>query len=87
MLGKIKNIFYVLSFIALIFLITFFYFSEQNIQKTNKYRSYYLVKIKENIENLPLLENDTNNIIEYKDDLEVYKKSKKKYTFWNLIKK
>ena len=87
MLGKIKNIFYVLSFIALIFLITFFYFSEQNIQKTNKYRSYYLVKIKENIENLPLLENDTNNIIEYKDDLEVYKKSKKKNTFWNLIKK
>tara|TARA_Y100000590_G_C15662612_1_gene993266 strand:- start:67 stop:330 length:264 start_codon:yes stop_codon:yes gene_type:complete len=87
MLGKIKNIFYVLSFIALIFLITFFYFSEQNIQKTNKYRSYYLVKIKENIENLPLLENDTNNIIEYKDDLEVYKKSKKKYTFWDLIKK
>ena len=87
MLGKIKNIFYVLSFIALIFLITFFYFSEQNIQKTNKYRSYYLVKIKENIENLHLLENDTNNIIEYKDDLEVYKKSKKKYTFWDLIKK
>ena len=87
MLGKIKNIFYALSFIALIFLITFFYFSEQNIQKTNKYRSYYLVKIKENIENLPLLENDTNNIIEYKDDLEVYKKSKKKYTFWDLIKK
>ena len=87
MLGKIKNIFYVLSFIALIFLINFFYFQEQNIQKTNKYRSYYLVKIKENIENLPLLENDTNNIIEYKDDLEVYKKSKKKYTFWDLIKK
>ena len=87
MFGKIKNIFYALSFIALIFLITLFYFSEQNIQKTNKYRSYYLVKIKENIENLPLLENDTNNIIEYKDDLEVYKKSKKKYTFWDLIKK
>ena len=87
MFEKIKNIFYILSFIALIFLITLFYFSEQNIQKTNKNRSYYLVKIKENIENLPLLENDTNNIIEYKDDLEVYKKSKKKYTFWDLIKK
>tara|TARA_B100000029_G_scaffold19992_1_gene20285 strand:- start:285 stop:548 length:264 start_codon:yes stop_codon:yes gene_type:complete len=87
MLGKIKNILYILSFIALIFLITLFYFSDQNIQKTNKYRSYYLVKIKENIENLPLLKNDTNNIIEYKDDLEVYKKSKKKYTFWDLIKK
>ena len=87
MLGKIKNILYILSFIALIFLITLFYFSDQNIQKTNKYRSYYLVKIKENIENLPLLKNDTNNIIEYKDDLEVYKKSKKKYTFCDLIKK
>ena len=57
------------------------------MQKNNKTRSFYSVKIDKNIESLPLLESDTNNIIEYRNDLEIYKKSKKKYTFWDLIKK
>ena len=35
----------------------------------------------------PILKNDTANIIEYSDDIELYKKRKKKYTFWDLIKK
>ena len=34
-----------------------------------------------------LLKNDTNNIIEYINDIEIYKKKKKKYTFWDLIGK
>ena len=37
--------------------------------------------------NLPLLTNDTNNIIEYLDVVEIYKKKKKKYSFFDLIKK
>ena len=87
MATKIKNIFYLLSFISLVVLITFFYFSNKHVQKNSKSRSFYSVKIDKNIESLPLLESDTNNIIEYRNDLEIYKKSKKKYTFWDLIKK
>ena len=87
MATKIKNIFYLLSFISLVVLITFFYFSNKHVQKNNKSRSFYLVKIDKNIESLPLLESDTNNIIEYRNDLEIYKKNKKKYTFWDLIEK
>ena len=85
MLKKLKNIFYLGSFFIFIVLITRFYFSDQNIRETNKSRSFYSVELNSNTQNLPLLKNDTSNIIEYIDDIEVYKKKKKKYTFWDLI--
>lgn len=87
MLKKIKNIFYLASFLIFIILTTRFYFSDQNIRETNKSRSLYSAKLINNAQNLPLLKNDTNNIIEYINDVEVYKKNKKKYTFWDLIGK
>ena len=82
---NIKKIFYLASFFIFIILTTRFYFSDQNIRKTNKSRSQYSVKLNNNTQNLPLLRNDTNNIIDYINDIEVYKKKKKKYTFWDLI--
>ena len=87
MLKKIKNIFYLVSFLIFIVLTTRFYFSEQNIKETNKSRSFYSVKIYDDTQNLPLLKNDTSNIIEYINDVEIYKKNKKKFTFWDLIEK
>ena len=87
MLKKLKNIFYLGSFFIFIVLITRFYFSDQNIRETNKSRSFYSVELNSNTQNLPLLKNDTSNIIEYIDDIEVYKKKKKKYTVWDLIGK
>ena len=87
MLKKIKNIFYIGSFFIFAILVTRFYFSDQNIKETNKSRSLYSVKLNKNTQNLPLLGNDTNNIIEYKNDVEIYKKKKKKYTFFDLIGK
>ena len=87
MLKKIINIFYLASFLIFIILTVRFYFSDQNIRETNKSRSFYSVKINNKTQNLPLLKNDTNNIIEYINDVEVYKKNKKKFTFWDLIGK
>ena len=87
MLKKIKNILYLGSFFIFIILTTKFYFSDQNIRKTNKSRSFYSAELNNNIQNLPLLKNDTNNIIEYLDDVEIYKKKKKKYSFFDLIGK
>ena len=84
---KIKNIFYLGSFFIFIILTTRFYFSDQNIRETNKSRSFYSVELNNNIQNLPLLKNDTNNIIEYLNDVEVYKKKKKKFSFFDLINK
>ena len=87
MIKKIKNILYLGSFFIFIVLITRFYFSDQNIKETNKSRSLYYVRLNNNTQNLPLLKNDTNNIIEYINDVEAYKKKKKKYMFWDLIGK
>jgi hypothetical protein len=39
------------------------------------------------INNLPLLKNDTSDIIQYKNDVEIYKKEKKNYIFWDLLEK
>jgi len=87
MIKKIKNIFFFISFCLFVFLITHYYFSEENIKKTNKNRSLYNYKLNFNELSLPILENDTNNIIKFKDDLEIYQKNKKKYKFWDLINK
>ena len=84
---KIKNIFFFASFGIFFILIAFYYFSDENIIKTNKIRSTYNLDLTENTYNLPLLKNDTNNIIEFSDDLEIFKKKKKKYKFWDLINK
>ena len=85
MLKKIKNIFYLLSFFIFIILTVSFYFSDLNVRSTNKIRSLYNFELKNNTQNLPLLKNDTIDIIEYRDDVEIYIKKKKKYSFWDLI--
>ena len=87
MFNKFKNIIYLISFFVYFFLIIFYYFSDQNIKNTSKSRSEYAFKLSFRTENLPLLENDTNYIIDYRDDVEIYKNKKKKYKFWDLIKK
>ena len=87
MIKKIKNIFYIASFFTFIILTTSFYFSEQNVKSTNKSRSIYATTQKNITQNLPLLKNDTNDIIEYRNDIDVYKKKRKNYKFWDLIRK
>mgnify|MGYP001420173239 CR=1 FL=1 len=85
MIKKFKNIFYLLCFLFFLIFIVKIYFSDENIRKTNKNRSLYSAQLNMNLDNLPILKNDTNNIIEYKDDIEKYKK-KKNYKFWELLK-
>ena len=87
MLKEIKNIFYLLAFFIFIILTTSFYFSDQNVSATNKSRSLYSVKLNNDTQNLPLLKSDTRDIIEYRNDKEVYRKNKKNYKFWDLIGK
>ena len=72
MFNKVKIISYLLSFFTFIFLVLNFYFSDLNIKKTNKNRSISLNRLVSDIQKLPLLKNDTEDIIEYKDDIENY---------------
>ena len=81
MLKKFKTIFFLVSFSIFTFSIVNHYFSEENIIYINKSRSTYsLTPYNE----LPLLKNDTSNIIVYKNDLEEFKKRRKK-RFWEKL--
>ena len=84
MVKKYKNIFAIITLIAFIFLISRYYFSEQNIILTSKIRSSYLLKQSNNELNLPILKNDTINIIIFKNDIEDFKKNRKK-RFWEKL--
>ena len=87
MFKKVKNIFF-LSFVCFFFIVLFYYyFSEKNINRVNKNRTSYVLDLSMSNQNLPLLKNDTNDIIEFRDDVEIYKKKKKKYKFFDLINK
>ena len=87
MFKKVINLFFLLLFLILTILTITFYFSDENIRKTNKFRSLYSVNLNKMINNLPLLKNDTSDIIQYKNDVEIYKKKKKNYIFWDLLEK
>ena len=87
MINKIKNTFYLLSFLIFLGLTLNFYFSDKNTIATNKSRLNYAINSNNEKNDLPLLKNNTTDAIEYRDDLEVYKKNKIKRKFWELIEK
>ena len=83
MLKEIKYLIFVLVIFLFLFLIGRYYFSD--INKKNSYRSLKNVNEKINIyaKKLPILDDDTKNIIEYFEQSN--KKKKKKFNFWNLL--
>ena len=83
MIKEIKYLLFTLIIILFLFFSGKYYFSETN--KKNSYRSLNLIdqKIKIFAEKLPILENDTKNIIEYVE--KTNKKKKKKFNFWKLL--
>ena len=84
MFKRIKNTVFLLIFFIFIFLISSYYFSDKNITLTNKLRSSYSTKLNDEIRNLPVLINNTQNIIVYMNDLEEFKKKRKK-RFWERL--
>ena len=85
MFKKTINIFSLISLFTFIFLVTKHYFSEQNLIFTNKSRSSYSLMLNKYENNLPLLKNDTNNVIIYKNELEEFKNKRKKRPWEKLI--
>ena len=83
MVKEIKYLIFIIIIGLFIFLTGRYYFSDENIKKS--YRSYKNIneKIKIYSKNLPVLENDTQNIIEYVK--KTNKKKKKKFNFWKLL--
>ncbi len=83
MLKEIKYFVFVITIFLFIFLTGRYYFSDKNIK--NSHRSLNVIDNRINIyaEKLPVLEDDTKNIIEYVEQSN--NKKKKKFNFWKLL--
>ena len=83
MLKEIKYLIFIVVILVFIFFTGRYYFSDEYLKKS--YRSYKNndEKIKVYSKNLPVLENDTQNIIEYVK--QTNKVKKKKFNFWKLL--
>ena len=83
MFKEIKYLIFISIICLFIFLIFRYYFSDTN--KKNSYRSLNNINEKINIyvKKLPILEDDTKNIVEYVEQSN--NKKKKKFNFWELL--
>ena len=83
MLKEIKYLIFIVIISLFLFFTGKYYFSDENIKKS--YRSYKNIneKIKIYSKELPILENDTKDVIEYVK--QTNEKKKKKFNFWKLL--
>ena len=83
---KVTNFFFLLIFI-IFFSITYkYYSSNKNIEAKNHNRKNIDKIINTKILNLPILKNDTDNVIEFNDGFSNNIKDDKPRGFWNLIR-
>tara|TARA_B100001057_G_scaffold64840_1_gene58583 strand:+ start:33 stop:296 length:264 start_codon:yes stop_codon:yes gene_type:complete len=83
MFKEIKYLIFVFTIFLFLFLSGRYYFSDAN--KKNFYRSLATIdkKINSYAEKLPILEDNTKNIIEYVEQTD--NKKKKRFNFWKLL--
>jgi len=84
----IKNFFSVLIFLfifSFIFFIISTYVSDENQKKINLNRKNIYSKIEDNLNTLPLLKNDTQDVIKFNSGYQDENK-KIKRNYWNLFK-
>ena len=83
MIKELKYLFFIIVIFFFLFFTIRFYFSDEN--QKNTYRSINILdkKIKKTEKDLILLKNNTENIIEYVENVD--NKKTKKYSFWKLL--
>ena len=83
MVKELKYLIFIIFICLFLFLTMKYYFSEKNIK--NSYRAINTIddKIELFVKNLPILSEDTKNMIEYVEQTNENKK--KKYNFWKLL--
>ena len=85
MFKEVKYVVYLLTIFFTIFFVIKFYLSENNIKRSNQVKLQYQKELDKKFSNLPIIKNDTNDIIEYTNEIEEFK-NKKQRKFWDLIK-
>ena len=83
MFKEIKYLIFIIIISLFLFFAGKYYFSDFN--KKNSYRSLNNIDEKINLytQNLPILEDDSKNIVEYIE--QTNDKKKKKFNFWKLL--
>jgi len=83
---KVIHIFF-LSIVIVFFFNTFkYYSSDRNIEAKVFNRNNIDQIIKTKVSNLQILDNDTNNVIEFNDGSSNEIENDKRRSFWNLLK-
>ena len=85
MIKEIKYFIFLLIIILFIFFTAKYYFSDSHKKKTYRSLTNINREIQEYSQKLPILDDDTQNIIEYVKNTQT--KKKKKYFFWKLLDK
>jgi len=85
MLKEVKYVVYSLAIFFFIFFVIKFYLSEDNVKWSNKVILQYQNILDEKFISLPIIKDDTNDIIEYTSEIEDFK-NKKERNFWDLFK-
>ena len=85
MIKELKNFIFLFVIFLFIFLVGKYYFSDEYKKKSYRSLSNIDKKIQLFSQKLPILNEDTQNIIEYVKDTKT--KKKKKYYFWDLLDK
>ena len=83
---KVINFLFLLIFLIFFFLTYRYYFSNKNIEAKDFNRSNINEIINTKVSNLPVLNNDTSNVIEFNDGYSNKTKNDKPRSFWNLLK-
>jgi len=84
---KISNIVMFLLIIIFILSIYNYYSSNKNVDAKDYNRKNIDQIVKDKIFNLPVLKNDTDNVIEFNNSLKNDIEEDKKRSFWELLKK
>tara|TARA_B100000941_G_scaffold284681_1_gene255736 strand:- start:597 stop:860 length:264 start_codon:yes stop_codon:yes gene_type:complete len=83
---KLINILMVFFIIFFIFSIFKYYFSNMNVNNKSFNRLNIDQILQEKIKDLPILVNDTNNVIEFNNSINEEINDEKKRKFWDLLK-
>ena len=85
-MSKIFNSFLIVLILIFFFNIYSFYSSNKNLQSKEFNRNNIDQIINKKISNLPILKDDTNNVIEFNDGFSNEIKNNKPRSFWNLLR-
>ncbi len=83
---KFINLFFLIIVFLFFFNVYKYYSSNSNIKNINLNRLNIEEIVKTKITKIPILKNDTNNVIEFNSSFSDEIKDNKKRSFWDLLK-